>query len=129
WTALDGLGSDLVGAIAQARGGGLWIATLGGLTRMQEGHFQNYTTRDGLSNRVITALHEDDDGTLWIGTNGGGLNRWRDGVFKAVRPEGADLPANAALPANIYSILADDSGNLWISSNEGIDRVSRDALN
>src|SRR6185437_16207862 len=123
WTALDGLGSDLVGAIAQSRGGGLWIATLGGLTRMQDGHFRNYSTRDGLSNRVITALHEDDDGTLWIGTNGGGLNLWRDGVFKSVPPEGA------ALPANIYSILADDSGHLWISSNEGIDRVSRDALN
>lgn len=123
WTALDGLGSDLVGAMVQARDGSMWISTLRGLTHWSNGHFHNYAERDGLSNHVITALHQDSDGTLWIGTNGGGLNRLRNGVFKAVQPEGA------ALPANIYSILADDNGNLWVSSNEGIDRVNRDALN
>ncbi|MGB7190510.1 MAG: triple tyrosine motif-containing protein, partial [Acidobacteriaceae bacterium] len=62
------------------------------------------------------------DGTLWIGTDGGGLNRWRNGVIQAVRAEGA------ALPANIYSILSDDANNLWISSNEGVYRVNRGAL-
>jgi ligand-binding sensor domain-containing protein/two-component sensor histidine kinase len=122
WTALDGLGSDLIGAMLQAPDGSMWISTLGGLTHLSNGHFHNYSGRDGLSNRVITALHQDSDGTLWIGTNGGGLNRWRNGSFKAV-------PAGAALPANIYSILADDSGNLWLSSNDGIYRVNRDALN
>lgn len=123
WTALDGLGSDLVGAMVQAPDGSMWISTLGGLTRWRDGHFHNYSERDGLSSRVITALHQDPDGTLWIGTKGGGLNRWRNGVFKPIRPEGA------ALPANIYSVLADNSGNLWFSSNEGIYRVNRDALN
>jgi len=123
WTALDGLGSDLVGATVQARGGGMWIGTLRGLTHMADGRFQNYSRRDGLSNSIITALHQDPDGTLWIGTDGGGLNRWRNGVFKSVRPEGA------ALPANIYGILADDEDNLWISSNDGICRVNRAALN
>lgn len=123
WTALDGLGSDLVGAMVQAREGGMWIGTLGGLTLMRNGRFHNYSQSDGLSNRIITALHQDPDGTLWIGTDGGGLDRWRNGVFKVVRPEGA------ALPANVYGILADSEGNLWISSNEGIDRVNRNALN
>ncbi|MFZ0661814.1 MAG: two-component regulator propeller domain-containing protein [Acidobacteriaceae bacterium] len=123
WTALDGLGSDLVGAMVQAHAGGMWIGTLGGITRMQHGLFKNYSRRDGLSNRIITALHQDPDGTLWIGTDGGGLNRWHNGVFKAVRPEGADIPTN------IYGILADDSGNLWLGSNDGVARVNRDALN
>ncbi len=123
WTALDGLGSDLVGAMLQARDGGMWISTLGGLTHWSNGRFHNYSEKDGLSNRIITALHQDPDGTLWIGTNGGGLNRWRNGTFKAIRPEGV------ALPANIYSILADDSDNLWFSSNEGIYRANRSALN
>lgn len=123
WTALDGLGNDLVGAMVQARDGSMWIATLGGLTHWSNGRFHNYSEKDGLSNRIITALHQDADGTVWIGTNGGGLNRWRNGVLKAVHPQGA------ALPANIYSILADDNNNLWISSNEGIYRVNRSALN
>lgn len=122
WTALDGLGSNLIGAMLQARDGGMWISTLGGLTHWSNGSFHNYSERDGLSNRVITALYQDHDGTLWIGTNGGGLDRWRNGVFKAIH--GA-----AALPASIYSILADDSGDLWLSSNDGIYRVNREALN
>ncbi|MGC2161172.1 MAG: two-component regulator propeller domain-containing protein [Silvibacterium sp.] len=123
WTALDGLGSDLVGALLQDRDGGMWIATLGGLTHWSNGHFHNYAVKDGLSNRIITALHQDPDGTLWIGTDGGGLNRWRNGAFTAIRPAGA------ALPPNIYSILADDSNNLWLSSNQGIYSVNRSALN
>jgi ligand-binding sensor domain-containing protein/two-component sensor histidine kinase len=123
WTALDGLGSDLIGAMFQAGDGGMWIGTLGGLTHWSNGRFHNYSERDGLSNHIITALHQDPDGTLWIGTNGGGLNRWRKGVFKAIPLGGA------ALPANIYSILADDSGYLWFSSNDGIYRIDRDALN
>lgn len=122
WTALDGLGSDLIGAMLQAHDGGMWISTLGGLTHWSNGRFRNYAERDGLSNRVITALYQDPDGTLWIGTNGGGLTRWRNGAFTAIH-------GVAALPANIYSILADDSGNLWFGSNDGIYRVNRDALN
>lgn len=123
WTTLDGLGSNLVGAIVEANGGGLWIGTLNGLTRMRDHKFRDYTTRDGLSNNVITALHQDSDGTLWIGTDGGGLSRWRNGVFKVVSTTGA------ALPPNVYSILADDGGNLWLGSNIGIYRVNREALN
>jgi signal transduction histidine kinase/ligand-binding sensor domain-containing protein len=121
WTALDGLGSDLIGAMLQGTDGSMWIATLGGLTRWSNGQFHNFSEKDGLSNRVVTALHQDPDGTLWIGTDGGGLNRWRNGKFTAIHLE--------SLPANIYAILADGSGNLWLSSNEGIFRVNRAALN
>jgi ligand-binding sensor domain-containing protein/signal transduction histidine kinase len=120
YTALDGLGSDLVGTMLEARDGSLWIGTLGGLTHFDHGKFLNYTEKDGLSNRVITALHEDNDGTLWIGTNGGGLNRWRQGTFRAIK--------NAALPPDISSILEDGERNLWLSSNLGIFRASRDEL-
>ena len=122
WTALDGLGSNLIGAMLQAHDGSMWISTLGGLTHWNNSRFHNYSERDGLSNRVITALYQDSDGALWIGTNGGGLNRWRNGVFTPIR-------GVAALPASIYSILADDGGDLWLSSNDGIYRVNRDALN
>ncbi|MBV8114000.1 MAG: hypothetical protein JO300_04610 [Silvibacterium sp.] len=121
YTALDGLGGDLVGSILQSHDGSLWICTLGGLTHFDNGRFTNFTEKNGLSSHTVTALHEDADGTLWIGTIGGGLNRWRNGVFKAV-------PARD-LPETIYSILEDDKGNLWMSSNHGIFRVNRNDLN
>ncbi|MBV8631177.1 MAG: ATP-binding protein [Silvibacterium sp.] len=121
YTAVDGLGGDLVGSILQSRDGSLWICTLGGLTHFDKGRFTNFTEKDGLASHTVTALDEDTDGTLWIGTIGGGLNRWRNGAFKPV--------AVKELPGTIYSILEDEHGNLWMSSNGGIFRVNRNDLN
>jgi ligand-binding sensor domain-containing protein/signal transduction histidine kinase len=121
WTALDGLGSDLIGAMVEDRDGSLWIGTLGGLSRFHDGRFTNLTTKDGLSSNVVTALYEDRDATLWIGTNDGGLNRWRNGRIVSL--------GSAQMPARVIGILEDGSGYLWISSNTGIYRVSRDGLN
>ncbi|MGC2637362.1 MAG: two-component regulator propeller domain-containing protein [Acidobacteriaceae bacterium] len=120
WTALDGLGSDLVGAITEDRDGNVWIGTLGGLTEFRDGRLKNFTTKDGLSSDVVTALHADADSTLWIGTNDGGLNRMRAG--KIVRL------GDAQLPQRVIGILEDAVGYLWISSNTGVYRVSRDDL-
>lgn len=120
WTAMDGLGSDLVGAI-EGKDGTLWVGTLGGLSRFRDGHFSNFTTKDGLSSNVVTALYGDRDGTLWIGTNDAGLNRLRSGrIVNATSRQ---------LPQRVIGILDDASGFLWISSNTGVYRVSRDGLN
>ncbi|HVT96165.1 MAG TPA: two-component regulator propeller domain-containing protein [Acidobacteriaceae bacterium] len=121
WTTLDGLGSDLVGAMAESKDGVLWIGTLGGLSRFREGKFTNLTVKDGLSSNVVTALHEDSDETLWIGTNDGGLNRWRNGKVVSL--------AAAGIPHRLTGILEDGRGYLWISSNSGVYRASRDGLN
>jgi ligand-binding sensor domain-containing protein/signal transduction histidine kinase len=121
WTAMDGLGSDLVGAIEGDGQGGLWIGTLGGLSHWSGGKFRTFTKRDGLSSNVVTALQQDADGTLWIGTNDGGLNRMRDGKIVRVTSQ--------QLPVRVIGILEDGSGHLWISSNSGVYRVSRAALN
>lgn len=122
YSSTDGLGSDLVGAVTEDADGSLWIGTLGGLTHFADGRFVNYTTQQGLSSNVITALHRSQDGTLWIGTNGGGLNARRDGRISSFASRAANLPKN------IYGILEDAGGNLWLSSNKGIYRLSRRQL-
>ncbi|HEV2278516.1 MAG TPA: two-component regulator propeller domain-containing protein [Acidobacteriaceae bacterium] len=121
WSALDGLGSDLVGAMTEDRDGTLWIGTLGGLSRFSDGKFTNFTVKDGLSSNVVTSLHVDGDGTLWVGTNDAGLSRVHDGKIAAVRL--------ASLPSRVIGILEDGAGYLWISSNSGVYRVKRNALN
>jgi ligand-binding sensor domain-containing protein/signal transduction histidine kinase len=121
YSAMDGLGSDLVGAVVEDRDGSFWIGTLGGLTHFANGSFSNYTTQQGLSNNVITALHQDMDGTLWIGTSGGGLNARIAGKI-------VNFSGNYALPQEIYGILDDGSGNLWLGSRKGIFRVSKQQL-
>jgi ligand-binding sensor domain-containing protein/two-component sensor histidine kinase len=120
WDATDGLGSDLVGAIRGDGQGGLWIGTLGGLSHWSGGRFRNFTKKDGLSSNVVTSLHQDSAGTLWVGTNDDGLNRMRDGKIARV--------ISQQLPLRVIGILEDSSGYLWISSNSGVYRVSRAAL-
>jgi len=126
-SSMDGLGSDLVGAVVEDRSdashSALWIGTLGGLTRFDHGKFATLTIRDGLSSNVITALYPDPEGALWIGTNQGGLNRLRDGKITAYPPE------QSQLPESIYGILEDTRGNLWLSSKAGIYSVSKRKLN
>lgn len=124
FTRSDGLGSNLVGAMLQDRDGDLWVATFAGLTRIHDGHIQTFTTRDGLSGNVITALHQDASGTLWIGTNGDGLSRLAEKTGEKTGPNFFSYARAKGLPKFVYSMLDDDSGNLWLSSDQGIYRVA-----
>jgi signal transduction histidine kinase/ligand-binding sensor domain-containing protein len=131
WTRANGLGSDLVGALAldRTRSGAspaLWIGTRGGLSHLANGHISTLTTRDGLSSDVITALYQDTSGSLpaelWIGTNGGGLNLLHDGRITA-------FPSlSTGLPEVIHAIVEDARGDLWLASATGIYRVPRRQL-
>ena len=121
YSAMDGLGSDLVGAVVEDTDHSYWIGTFGGLTHFANGSFTNYTTQNGLSSNVITALSLDSDGALWIGTNGGGLN-------ERVGGKSVNFSAAKALPPDIFGILDDGSGNLWLGSSKGIFRVSKKQL-
>ena len=130
WNHSNGLGSDLVGALALdhtrpgafLRPGAIWIGTRGGLSHLEDGRFSTLTMRDGLSSDVITALYQDQAGALWIGTNGGGLNRLSNGH---VTP----FPSTSTgLPEVIHDIVEDGRGNLWLGAATGVYRVPRHQL-
>lgn len=122
YTAMEGLSSDFIGAMTRDAVGNLWIGTSNGVDAWAHGRFSTYGKREGLSNPLVTALYADAASTLWIGTKGGGLNRLKDGSI-------VSFPAVTGLPENIYGLIADNSGNLWISSDRGIFRVRLAALN
>lgn len=119
------LGNDVVRAVHEDRRGRLWVATHGGglnLLDRATGRFRRYLANPGgrntLSSNFIFAIHEDDEGFLWLGTWGAGLNRFdpRDGSAEVFTTDDG-LPSNS-----IYGILRDASGNLWMSTNNGISR-------
>ncbi|CAN5575768.1 hypothetical protein BH10ACI4_BH10ACI4_20810 [soil metagenome] len=121
WTSANGLGNDLVGAMLQDPSGDLWIGTLGGLSRMHGEQIKNFTVSDGLPSNTVTALATSPDGTLWIGTKDQGLAlRNAKGFFSFTKA--------GRLPRNIYAILLDNEGDLWLSSDLGIYRVKLEAL-
>ena len=115
YTHANGLGSDLVGAMARDTKGDLWIATLSGLSRLHSGAISNFTTANGLSSNVITALLELADGTLLIGTQDQGWNVWNGARFAVAGESGLEQ-------TSVHAILDDSERHLWFATGNGIAR-------
>jgi ligand-binding sensor domain-containing protein len=119
YTTRDGLPGDQVRAIHEDRKGQLWIGTYGGLASFANGRFERRTMVDGLPSNLVRALFEDFEGALWIGTYGGGMARLEDGRLTAWST------SDGLFNDIAYDILDDGLGNLWMSCNRGVYRVSR----
>jgi len=112
-----------VRAIVEERNGGLWLGGLAGLMYRRGSKTVTYDQKQGLSSNSVYDIHQDSSGTLWIATYGGGLNRFRDGRFKAITTKDG-LPDNLLL-----GLFEDGEGNLWFSSNQSVFRLSLKDLN
>ncbi len=122
YTEQAGLGGVKVRTIVEDGDGVLWIGTHGrGLLRLQNDRFTALTKKEGLSNDVVESLFADEHG-LWVGTESG-LNIVR-GSRITVLPLKFDV-----LMTDLFQILKDDGGHLWLSSNQGLAQLSeRDLL-
>ncbi len=101
--------------------GTLWIATDGGLSRHAGGSFSAFTQHD-LGTGSIWSLHGDRAGTLWLGFRGDGLGRLRDGKWTRF------CVRDGLFDDQVYRILEDSRGRLWMSSNRGIFTVPKQEL-
>ncbi|MBK6754097.1 MAG: response regulator [Flavobacteriales bacterium] len=115
---------EFVQAIIQDAQGIFWLGTMKGLLRLDPAtrDWTHYASMPddprSLSTDVIFCLLNDpkDANILWVGTNGGGLNRLDKRTGQFTRFSTADgLPNNV-----IYGLLAEDDGQLWMSTNKGI---------
>lgn len=94
-------------------GGGLWAYSRGQLQEVSQGN---------LPPQNIDSLFEDPDGRLWIGTRGGGLRLLdRDHVYSFSMKDGL-------YDDDIYGIVGDDQGRLWMACSKGVFFVNRDEL-
>lgn len=118
----DGLPGKEVKVIHESRDGSLWIGTIAGLAILRDGKLTPLTEKDGLAGNFVRTIYEDDAG-LWIGTYDSGMSLFRDGRFaRRITAE------NGLFSNGVFAILPDDQGNFWMSSNQGIYRVSRQEL-
>jgi ligand-binding sensor domain-containing protein len=79
--------------------------------------------RDGLPSNNVRSIYEDPPGVLWIGTYDGGLGRYSEGHWTSYTQK------NGLFDNGVFQTLEDSRGNLWMSSNRGIYRVSKQQLN
>lgn len=122
---VNGYTEPTYGDIYQEPTGNFWLATGDGLIYFNTASktFTRYVTDpsnpNSLSFNAVRTVIPDPKHPgkyLWIATAGGGLNRFdlQTKIFSHYTDRNG-LPNNV-----IYGILADKSGNLWMSTNQGI---------
>lgn len=133
-----GVPPGVVRAFAETGDGAIWIGTNGGgVARFADDRFRPIGTADGLPSVLVRALHQDADGWLWIATEDRGLARLSPAAW--AKPESEATPAERRIVRIssadglfddvIHTILEDNFGRLWMSTNRGIFWVSRAELN
>ena len=112
---------DGVVALATGAAGSVWVAMDGvgpelGVRHFHDGRFSSYAVPgfDGVSIRAL-ALLLDRDQTLWVGTESQGLYHIHDGHADHY---GA---AQGLTGDEVQSIFQDKEGNLWITTDKGVD--------
>ena len=93
-----------------------------GMLILRDGKVLRHVDFDAIpGEKVIYQIHEDPDGDLWIGTQAGLLFE-KDNTFVGIKKE------QGLIGNGIYSITPDHLGNIWLSSNFGIQKVPASEL-
>ncbi len=119
------LGDDRVLSLCEDDAGTLWIGTERGLHRLDRAAdcFIRYRhdPRNPYSlshDRIKCIALARNGAALWIGTDGGGLN-----LFEHEHERFVSYTTKDGLPNDVvYSILEDEAGNLWLSTNKGMSK-------
>ena len=82
-----------------------------------------------LEDQSIRSMYQDEDSTYWVGLEGFGLVRMELYPNKEIETISYFNQANGLQGQVIHSILEDDYGRIWMSSNSGIFWVSKEELN
>jgi len=120
----DDLSQGIVTSFAESNKRGILIGTDGGglnLLNTQTGTFKHYVhnaaNNNSLSANAILAIckHKNSEG-LWLGTYGGGMDYFdpEKNTFKHYR---AGSGNNQLSSDNIFAIIEDRNGNVWMGTN------------
>lgn len=120
-----------VRTIRESADGTLWMGTNGfGLYRLNltDWSWQQYTYEDGMFSNFIRDIHIASPDTLWLATQDRGLSRIILDDSFAIREQSGILPSDGLLNHGLHRIIPDQWGHLWVNSNGGIMRFTKDNL-
>ena len=101
----------------------LWTGSSIGLNvRLKNGMFHRFVNSKGggesIDGKFILFVYEDKQKHIWVGTRGNGLY-----LFNKQNWDYTIFTTNEGLPGNnIYGMLEDQRGYLWLSTDNGISR-------
>jgi len=126
------LADNTVRGLYRDRSGLLWVASHGGLSRVDPRANAVMTIagpRGALQARTeYISLYTHSDGRLWLGSHGDGLEIVdpRGGPSRALRPGTGD-PEHSLPPDVIVSMAEADDGSVYIGTYRGLYRAGADA--
>ncbi|UCH98022.1 MAG: hypothetical protein JSV88_14535, partial [Candidatus Aminicenantes bacterium] len=128
----DGLLGKIVTNTYEDKNHRIWILNSKGINLLKDGNgkFTANNMSKHLKGIPVNSIYEEDTpantkkegNVIWFGTFAG-LIRFKDGSFICYN-EADGLTSNY-----IFRVFEDDWDNLWMSSNSGVLRVSKDQLN
>lgn len=110
------------GMIYEDRSGHIWIGG-GLLLEIAADSIVMYSTKNGLSGEPVRAILQDRTGTLWAAAGMGALTRVRDNKATPVSLGPSHAEAYAT------GLVEDTLGNIWVSGDIGVQRISLRELN
>ena len=138
YTTHHGLPASVIASLFEDRDGTLWAGTRqhspGGLCRLVRDPDparpiveRTYGRAHGLKAEWVTDIYQTRDGTLWTATTGG--------LHQFVPPTGRAETGSFSAPVvsqlcdrEVWRVAEDRSGNLWVASNCGLIRISRNGF-
>jgi signal transduction histidine kinase/ligand-binding sensor domain-containing protein len=121
------LQSDRVWSTLRDRSGTVWIGLDAGLARFDpstyRGAFVQYTVGEGTDERLVLSMLQDAEGNLWLGTPAAGVFVHQPARQKFSKP--ALYLTEALGNANVWSVVKDRRGFIWLGTDTGILRVNR----
>jgi len=109
-------------AMGETRDGQMLFAAEGvAVYLFANGSLREMVDRDG-PGRNVDAFYTDQDGLVWMGATANGLRIWKDGKISRIQVR------DGLFDGEIYGIVPDKEGHLWMSCSKGFFRVSRAEL-
>jgi len=129
------ISNNMVIALFEDSYGSIWVGTEDGLNRFNpdtetfESFKRDPDDSSSILSDMVWAFHEDEDRRLWLGSSGGSLMSWSGADRQNSNPNFINHTGDVHLPSsNIYGILPDAEGNLWLSHNRGVTRFNPKTL-
>ncbi|MFC3414306.1 two-component regulator propeller domain-containing protein [Algoriphagus hitonicola] len=112
YTTADGLPNNAIRALHLDSRGILWIGTENGISKLENGSFENFFERDGLAFNSCWAIAEDKNHHLWFGSYGGGVTFFDGKNFQKIQMKDglADDRIRRFYPYENYMLVGTEDG-------------------